>query len=123
MTPDELMHAINNECAHLWMVRTFLKHCEEAEEDEELREIPRGVYDYCLALGPGWHEQNAETFLRAAKRKFTKLKKTSELFQEIQPDVSTHTNFQMAALSLQLAVEKIEALLEIHKQRKQEAKG
>ena len=37
--------------SHVWMVRTFLKHSEEAEEDDELQEVHRTLYDYMLALG------------------------------------------------------------------------
>ena len=37
--------------SHVWMIRAFLKHCEEAEEDDELRDVQRTLYDYMLALG------------------------------------------------------------------------
>ena len=43
MSPADAMHRINELTSHVWMVRTFLKHCEEAAEDDELMEIPRGL--------------------------------------------------------------------------------
>lgn len=112
MTSQEAMQRINEEMSHVWMVRTFLKHCEEAEEDEELREIPRALYDYYLALGPSWEQQDAEKFVKLARKKFSKLRRAAEHFTEIQPDVSTHTNFQLAAESLNLSVQRIAGLLE-----------
>jgi hypothetical protein len=41
------------------------------------------------------------------------LRKANDLFQEIQPEISNHTNFQMAAASLKAAVEQVEALLTV----------
>jgi len=76
---EQLVKRIDELCSHLWMVRTFLKHSEEHEEDE---------------------------------KKLRKLKNADELFQEIQPEISSHTNFQMAAVSLRLTVAQIAALLE-----------
>ncbi len=112
MTAQETMQQIDLQLAHVWMVRTFLKHCEEAEEDEELREVHRQFYDYALALGAPWKNNDAETYLKTASKKLSKLKKAVQLFREIQPEVSTHTNFQMAASSVSTAVAEISRLLE-----------
>ncbi len=111
MTPEEAMQRINQQLAHIWVVRTFLKHSPEAEDDEELREVPRGLYDYCLALGPSWSAGDADGFLKLARKKLAKLKRTVAYFVEIQPEVSDHTNFRMAAESLQVALDEIERLL------------
>lgn len=105
------MERINQQSAHVWMVRTFLKHAPEAEEDEELRETPRALYDFCLALGPSWSARDPAAFLKMARKKFGKLKAAAEAFREIQPEVSSHTNFQMAAESLTAAVRRIGELL------------
>jgi hypothetical protein len=48
MAPADLMHAIDRQLAHVWMVRAFIKHSEEAAEDEELAEVHRELYDYML---------------------------------------------------------------------------
>ena len=85
---------------HVWMVRAFLKHSEEAAEDDELAEVHRELYDYMLALGGPLKEGNAEEYLKLARKKLAKLRRATDLFVQIQPEVSQHTNFQMAAASL-----------------------
>ena len=112
MTSTDLMRAIDTQLAHVWMVRAFLKHSEEAAEDDELAEIHRELYDFMLALGGPLKAGNAEEYLRVAGKKFSKLKRATELFVRIQPEVSQHTNFSMAAASLTVAVGEVGRLLE-----------
>jgi cob(I)alamin adenosyltransferase len=111
MSPTDLMHAIDTQLAHVWMVRAFVKHSEEAGEDEELAEVHRELYDFMLAVGGPFKEGNAEEYLRLAGKKFGKLKRASELFERIQPEVSQHTNFFMAVASLKAAVGEVGRLL------------
>jgi len=111
MKPDEAMRRIETQLAHVWMVRAFLKHSDEAAEDEELADVHRALYDYQLALGTPLREQDAEAYLKAAGKKFAKLRAATETFARIQPEVSTHTNFQMAVASLNDAVEQIGLIL------------
>lgn len=105
------MHRLDAVLTHVWMVRTFIKHSEEAEEDEELRDVQRTLYDYLLSLGTAWKEQDAEAYLRQAKKKLSKLRAATADFVEIQPEISTHMNFQMAVRSLQTAVAEVTALM------------
>ena len=74
-TPAHLMAEIDGQLAHLWMVRTFLKHAEETEEDDELQEVARALYDYMLALGQSLDAGDAAAYLKMAKKKLSKLKK------------------------------------------------
>jgi cob(I)alamin adenosyltransferase len=111
LTDQERMAAIDAQVAHIWMVRAFLKHCDEAVEDEELASVHRDLYDFMLALGPSLDAADAQGYLRMARKKISKLKQAAALFAEIQPEVSSHTNFQMAARSLLLAVKQVESLL------------
>ncbi len=97
--------------SHVWMVRTFLRHSEEAEEDDELQEVHRELYDYMLALGPPLEASDWSRYLKLAKKKIRKLKAASELFTAIQPDISSHTSFKMAEISLRTVVAQIEQLL------------
>jgi hypothetical protein len=114
MSTDDAMRRIDALLAHVWMVRTFLKHSPEAEEDEELQAIYRELYDFALALGPAWKEQNAAEYLKLAHKKLGKLRQATEDFARLQPEISTHTNFQMAAASLTTAVREIgEALASV----------
>jgi cob(I)alamin adenosyltransferase len=112
MTDEQKALAIDDLLSHVWMVRTFLKHCEEAEEDDELREVPRALYDCMLALGPPLRDRDWPKYLKQAKKKLKKLNAAVELFEDIQPEISSHTNFQMAVQSLKVAVAQVNELLE-----------
>ena len=112
MSPRDLMLAVDAQLAHVWMVRAFLKHCDEAQEDDDLAEVYRELYDYMLALGGPLKEEIADDYLKIARKKLGKLRKATEKFAEIQPQVSTHTNFQMAVASLRTAVGEVAKLLE-----------
>ena len=110
--PASLMALIDAQLAHVWMVRAFLKHSDEQTEDEELAGVHRELYDYMLALGSSLDSQDEAAYLKLAKKKYSKLRRATELFTEIQSEVSGHTNFKMAATSLRLAVAEIGKLLE-----------
>lgn len=105
------VRAIDSQVAHLWMVRTFLKHADEAEEDEELRDVVRDLYDFILALGPTDEIEDPNRYLKAVKKKISKLAAATKIYEEIQPEVSGHTNFVMAAKSLRLVTDAIAAII------------
>ncbi|KAA1262240.1 hypothetical protein LF1_48020 [Rubripirellula obstinata] len=105
------VRAIDQQVSHVWMVRTFLKHADEAEDDEDLRDIVRDLYDFILAVGPVAEVEDPAVYLKMAKKKLRRLTRATELYEEIQPEVSGHTNFAMAARSLRLAVDQIKVLL------------
>jgi hypothetical protein len=105
------MRRIDDLLSHVWMVRTFLKHSEEIEEDDELAEVQRELYDFLLALGPTLNANDAEGYLKQARKKWSRFEKAALKFQEIQPEISLHTNFKMAARSLSVAVAAIRPLL------------
>lgn len=117
MTGDESdlldrVRAIDTEVAHVWMIRTFLKHADESEDDEDLRSIVRDLYDFILAVGPLNEVEDPAVYMKMAKKKVSKLRGATELYEEIQPEVSGHTNFVMAARSLRTAVDRITALIQ-----------
>jgi hypothetical protein len=111
MQPDAAMRRIDTLLSHVWMVRTFLKHSDEVTDDEELAEVHRELYDYMLALGGPWKDGDAQAYLRMARKKLPRLQRSCEKFREIQPDVSTHMNFQMAVQSLRAAVDEVASVL------------
>ena len=112
MNPHERMQRIDALLSHIWVVRTFLKHSEEAEDDKELMEIVRDLYDFSLALGPAWNAQDAAEYLKVAAKKLARLRQATARFIEVQPEISAHTNFVMAGRSLRTAVDDIGALVE-----------
>ena len=112
LTPEETVQRIDLLLSHVWMVRTFIKHSEEAEEDDELAEVHRVLYDYMLSLGEPLHADDVAEYLKRARKKLTKLRRAKDTFVEIQPEISGHMNFQMAARSVSAAVDEIGDLLE-----------
>lgn len=112
MTLDEAMHRLDALASHVWMVRTFLKHSEEAEDDDELMEIVRTLYDYCLALGPAWTAQDSDEYLKVVGKKLGRLREAGDDFAQLQPQLSDHMNFKMAVRSLATAVGEIERVLQ-----------
>jgi hypothetical protein len=108
MTPAEAVERLNFILAHLWMVRTYLKHADEVTEDEQLIEVPRLLYDSIRAVEPAFLAGDHATYLRRLKGKLPKLRKGAELFAREYKRVSAHTNFEMASLSLTGAVKQLE---------------
>ena len=111
MTPQEAMERINNLMAHAWMVRTFLKHAEEIQDDDELLEVPRMIFDYVRALEPSFQRGDAAEYVRRARGKLPKLRRVAELFGREYRRASDHTNFHMAAQSLRECVHQIDEIL------------
>jgi hypothetical protein len=111
MTPEQAVERLNVILAHAWMVRTFLKHADEIQDDEELLDVPRTIFDYVRATEPAHQRGDAQEYLRRAKGKLPKLRRAAEFFAREFRRVSDHTNFQMAALSLSGCVREIEEVL------------
>jgi len=110
MSPNEAVERLNSVLAHLWMIRTFLKHADEVVEDEELIQIPRLLYDSIRAVEPSFLKGDCPTYLRRLKGKLPKLRKGAELFAREYKRVSAHTNFEMASLSFSGAVRQMEEI-------------
>jgi hypothetical protein len=111
MTPDEAMARCQPVLAHLWMVRTFLKHAPEVEEDTELLDVPRTLFDSIRAVEPAYERGEAAEFVRRLKGKLPKLRRAADLLEHDYKRVSDHTNFQMAAASLTGAVRQLNEIL------------
>jgi hypothetical protein len=111
MSPEAAMDRINLILAHAWMVRQFLKHADEVQEDNDMLDVHRMIFDYSRAVEPSLQRRDAAEYLRRAKGKLAKLRKAAEFFHENYARVSSHTNFQMAAISLKFVVQQIEEVL------------
>ncbi len=111
MTPEAAMERINLILAHAWMVRQFLKHADEVQEDEEMLDVHRMIYDYSRAVEPARMRGDVADYLHRARGKLSKLRKVAEFFAANYQRVSMHTNFEMAAVSLKFVVQQIEEVL------------
>ncbi len=110
MTPDEASDRLNTILAHLWMIRTFLKHAEEMQEDAELMEVPRMLFDAIRAAEPARERGDTAEFLHRLRGKLPKIRRVAELFTREHKRVSDHTNYQMAATSLNGCVRQMEEI-------------
>lgn len=111
MSPAEAMERINLLLSHAWMVRQFIKHSEDAEEDQDMQDVQRMIFDYIRALEPSYEQKDSAEYLHRARGKLGKLKKQAEFFSAAYQRVSVHTNYQMAATSLAFVVRQIEETL------------
>jgi hypothetical protein len=117
------MQRLNLVLAHAWMVRNFLKHADEVQEDEEMLDVHRMIFDYIRAVEPSWQRNDPKEYLHRARGKLPKLRRVAEYFQREYRRVSDHTNFQMAATSLTFCVQQIEEVLEAVRQADAQAQG
>lgn len=111
MTPEEAVERLNTVLAHAWMVRNFLKHADEVQDHEEMLEVHRVIFDYIRALEPSAQRGDTQEYLRRARGKLSKLRKATEYLAANYRSVSGHTNFEMAARSLDGCVRQIDEIL------------
>ncbi|MCH2210734.1 MAG: amidohydrolase [Fuerstiella sp.] len=96
--------------AHAWMVRTFIKHCDEVDDFPELMEIVRSVFDMSRAIEN--KTEDPAVYFRFARKKIGKLRKAVAEFRENAWRASTHTNFQQAVMSIEHATDRMETILQ-----------
>ena len=100
MSAAEAVERLNVLLAHAWMVRTFLKHADEIQEDEGMLDVPRTLYDSIRAVEPAFQRGDTAEYLRRLKGKLPKIRRAAEYFNAHFREFSPHTNYEMAALSL-----------------------
>lgn len=111
MTHEEAVPALDVVLAHAWMVRTFLKHADEAQDDDEILDVHRTIFDVCRAVEPAKGRSDAAEYVHRLRGKVSKLKRAATFFAANFKRVTDHTNWQMAALSLTGCVARIEEIL------------
>ena len=110
MTPVEAVERLQFVLAHLWMIRNFLKHADEVQEDEEMLDVHRLLYDSIRAVEPAFQRGDLTEYLRRLRGKLGKLRKSAEFFAREYKRASPHTNFEMASASYTGAVRQMEEI-------------
>lgn len=110
MTPQEAVERLNAVLAHAWMIRTFLKHADEIQESDEMLDVPRTLYDSIRAVEPAFQRGDLADYLRRLKGKLAKLRRAADYFQANFKKFSPHTNFEMAAASLNGVVKQMDEI-------------
>jgi hypothetical protein len=110
MSPEEAVERLQTVLAHAWMVRTFLKHSEEVQDDEEMLDVHRTLFDAIRAVEPSYQRRDFKDYLRRLKGKLPKVRRVAELFAREYRRITDHTNFQMAAASLSGCVRQMEEI-------------
>ncbi len=105
------MERLNVVMAHAWMVRNFLKHADEVQDDQEMLDVHRMIFDFIRAAEPSYQRKDATEYLHRVRGKLPKLRRAAEYFAAEWRRVSAHTNFEMAAQSLTGCVKQIEEIL------------
>ncbi len=108
-TPDQLVARCNRIMAHAWMVRTFVKHSEEAEEYPELYDLARIVFDVSRALETRLDDPAG--YLHMLRKKIGRLGKAADGFRTDVAEASEHTNFKQAVISMDACVADLRDLL------------
>ena len=110
MSPEEAVTRLNTVLAHAWMIRTFLKHADEVQDDEGMLDVPRTLYDSIRAVEPAFQRGDHGDFLRRLKGKLPKLRRVADHFRDHFKEFSPHTNFEMASASLLGVVKHMEEI-------------
>ncbi|QEL20289.1 hypothetical protein [Limnoglobus roseus] len=110
MTPDEAVARLNAVLAHAWMIRTFLKHADEIQDNAEMLDVPRTLYDTVRAVEPAHQRGDVPEFLRRLKGKVGKVRRVAHYFRDHFREFSPHTNFEMAAASLLGVVQSLDEI-------------
>jgi hypothetical protein len=112
MNKVEAVKLLQFELGHLWMIRTFLKHADEIQEDEGMLEVPRELFDAIRATEPSYLTGDWDRYLHKLKGKMTKLERVRDHYLAHYKDFSDHTNYAMAAVSLDGALRSIKTILD-----------
>ncbi len=111
LEPRDAVAQIEPLLAHLWMVRTFLKHAEEIQDSLEMLEVPRNLFDVIRATEPALQNGDHGRYIHKLRGKMGRLREARDFLSAQYSVYSDHTNYQMAARSLDAATKAIEAVL------------
>jgi len=105
-----LVSRSQNVMAHGWMIRTFIKHCDEVEDFPELNEMARTIFDVFRAVET--QVEDPVNYFRTVRKKLAKLKSAADQFQQDAWHASTHTNFQQCAIAAKFLGQQLDELVQ-----------
>ncbi|MFM7541673.1 MAG: hypothetical protein ACKO9Z_18640 [Planctomycetota bacterium] len=111
--PKAILDRAAPQLAHLWMIRTFLKHAEEVQDHDDVLEVPRALFDAIRAAEPSMEAGDYTRALHKLRGKFPKVEAARDLYLARYREISDHTNHQMAALSLDAAVKVLGEIISV----------
>ncbi|TWT59084.1 hypothetical protein KOR42_24730 [Thalassoglobus neptunius] len=98
----QLVDRCQQAMAHAWVVRAFLRHCDEAEDFPELTLISRSIFDVSRALET--RVTDPMGYFKMLTKKIGKFRAAVEEFAKQVPEISSHTNFAQSVISLRGSV-------------------
>ena len=101
-TPQEIIERCERVMSHAWMVRTFIKHCEEVEEFPELMNMARSIFDVSRALETRIDDPTG--YFRMLRKKLGRFGRAVEQFRTDAAVASEHMNFRQAVVSIDSCV-------------------
>lgn len=102
-TLPEVVDRCQKVMSHAWMVRAFLRRCDEVEDFPELVEMGRAIFDFSRALET--RADDPPGYLKMLQKKLTKFRKAVAKFKEDAQELTSHTNFEQAIISLETVVD------------------
>lgn len=97
--------------AHAWVVRAFLRHSDEIEDFPELTLMCRAIFDISRALET--RIDDPVGYFKMLNKKLRKYRLAVAEFTELVPEISTHTNFAQSAISLNAGVRDLESTMNV----------
>ena len=107
-SPHDVVARCEQVMSHAWMVRTFVKHSEEAEEYPELMLLARTVFDTARALET--RLDDPAKYLHMLRKKLGRLARAADRFRADAAEISTHMNFRQAVASIDACVAELREL-------------
>lgn len=103
ISPEEQLRDCVQYCqeqmAHAWVVRAFIRHSDEVEDFPELSLICRAIFDLSRALET--RVDDPIGYFKMLNKKLGKYRIAIEEFGQQVPEISTHTNFSQSVISMQ----------------------
>ncbi|MDB4743548.1 amidohydrolase [Planctomicrobium sp.] len=107
---EECVIYCQEQMAHAWVVRAFVRHSDEIEDFPELTLICRAIFDLSRALET--RVDDPVGYFKMLNKKLGKYRVAISEYAKNVPDISTHTNFSQSVISMQSGLRELNLTLE-----------